>query len=117
MDSHKFPLGLKHFADYVHNQGLKFGLWVEPEMISKDSDLYRAHPDYLLAVPGRAPSPSRFQYVLDLSREDVRANIAGQLSDLLDQGYIDYIKWDMNRHLSDIYSHALPAASFQPVDK
>ncbi|MFT8842752.1 MAG: alpha-galactosidase [Schleiferilactobacillus harbinensis] len=110
VDSHKFPLGLKHFADYVHNQGLKFGLWVEPEMISKDSDLYRTHPDYLLAVPGRAPSPSRFQYVLDLSREDVRANIAGQLSDLLDQGYIDYIKWDMNRHLSDIYSHALPAA-------
>ncbi|ERL64831.1 alpha-galactosidase [Schleiferilactobacillus shenzhenensis] len=110
VDRRKFPLGLKHFADYVHQQGLQFGLWVEPEMISMDSDLYRAHPDYLLAVPGRKPSPSRFQYVLDLSREDVRANIAGQLSDLLDGGYIDYIKWDMNRHLSDVYSQALPAA-------
>lgn len=110
VDRRKFPLGLKHFADYVHRQGLQFGLWVEPEMISKDSDLYRAHPDYLLAIPGREPSPSRSQYVLDLSRQEVRANIAGQLSDLLDQGYIDYIKWDMNRHISDVYSHALPAA-------
>ena len=71
----KFPHGLDHFANYVHDQGLKFGLWFEPEMISMDSNLYREHPDYLMHVPGRTPSPSRNQYVLDLGRKEVRDNI------------------------------------------
>lgn len=65
----KFPKGLSSFIDYVHNQGLKFGLWFEPEMISLDSNLYKKHPDYLMHIPGRTPSPSRNQYVLDLGRK------------------------------------------------
>lgn len=105
----KFPNGLGHFADYVHDQGLKFGLWFEPEMISYDSDLYKEHPDYLMQVPGRNPSPSRNQYILDLGREEVRNNIFDQMIKILDGGKIDYIKWDMNRHLSDIYEADLPA--------
>ena len=106
----KFPHGLDNFADYVHEQGLKFGLWFEPEMISIDSDLYKAHPDYLMSVPGRKPSPARNQYVLDLGREEVRTNIFDQMRAILDSGKIDYIKWDMNRHLSDIYEVDLPAS-------
>lgn len=109
VSSEKFPKGLWHFTKYVHQQGLKFGLWFEPEMISQDSDLYRQHPDYLMHVPGRKPSPSRNQYVLDLGRAEVRANILAQMTKLLDTGEIDYIKWDMNRHLSDIYQADLPA--------
>lgn len=105
----KFPQGLGHFADYVHEQGLKFGLWFEPEMISYDSNLYKEHPDYLMQVPGRQPSPSRNQYLLDLGRKEVRQNIFEQMSKILSSGKIDYIKWDMNRHLSDIYEADLPA--------
>ena len=106
----KFPNGLDHFADYVHKQGLKFGLWFEPEMISIDSDLYKAHPDYLMHVPGRTPSPSRNQYVLDLGRKEVRDNIFAQMDKILSSNKIDYIKWDMNRHLSDIYEADLPSS-------
>lgn len=106
----KFPNGLNHFADYVHKQGLKFGLWFEPEMISMDSNLYKEHPDYLMHVPGRAPSPSRNQYVLDLGRKEVRDNIFAQMSKILSANKIDYIKWDMNRHLSDIYEADLPSS-------
>ena len=105
----KFPNGLDHFADYVHQQGLKFGLWFEPETISVDSNLYKKHPDYLMHVPGRKPSPARNQYVLDLGREEVRNNIFEQMKKNLDSGKIDYIKWDMNRHLSDVYEADLPA--------
>lgn len=105
----KFPHGLDHFANYVHQQGLKFGLWFEPEMISIDSNLYQKHPDYLMHVPGRTPSPARNQYLLDLGRAEVRNNIFDQMKAILDLGKIDYIKWDMNRHLSDIYQADLPA--------
>lgn len=105
----KFPHGLAHFANYVHQQGLKFGLWFEPEMISIDSNLYQKHPDYLMHVPGRTPSPARNQYLLDLGRAEVRNNIFDQMKAILDSGKIDYIKWDMNRHLSDIYQADLPA--------
>ena len=104
----KFPHGLKHFADYVHGKGLKFGLWFEPEMISYDSDLYRNHPDYLMQVPGREPSPARDQYILDLSRQEVVDNIFEQVKAILTANDVDYVKWDMNRHLSDIYSVGLP---------
>lgn len=105
----KFPHGLAHFSDYVHQQGLQFGLWVEPEMISIDSDLYRQHPDYMLKVPGRTPSVSRDQFVLDLGREAVRENVHQQLKAILDSCRIEYVKWDMNRHITDVYSTALPA--------
>ncbi len=105
----KFPNGLGHFADYVHEQGLKFGLWFEPEMISYESNLYKEHPDYLMHVPGRKPCPSRNQYVLELGRKEVRDNIFEQMVKILDSKKIDYIKWDMNRSLSDIYESDLPA--------
>lgn len=104
----KFPLGLGHFADYVHEQGLKFGLWFEPEMISYDSELYKKHPEYLMHVPGRKPSPSRNQYVLDLTRKEVIDDLFEQISAILKEGSVDYVKWDMNRHLSDVYSTSLP---------
>src|SRR5699024_11274174 len=93
----------------VHQQGLKFGLWFEPEMISIDSNLYQKHPDYLMHVPGRTPSPARNQYLLDLGRAEVRNNIFDQMKAILDSGKIDYIKCDMNSHLSDIYQADLPA--------
>lgn len=108
VNARKFPNGLKAFADYVHEKGLQFGLWVEPEMISFASKLYQTHPDYVLALPNREPSPSRSQYVLDLSRDEVQENVYQQLKSLLDEGFIDYLKWDMNRHLSDVFSYALP---------
>lgn len=104
----KFPLGLGHFADYVHEQGLKFGLWFEPEMISYDSELYKKHSEYLMHVPGRKPSPSRNQYVLDLTRKEVIDDLFEQISAILKEGSVDYVKWDMNRHLSDVYSTSLP---------
>lgn len=104
----KFPSGLGHFADYVHEKGMKFGLWFEPEMISYDSELYRKHPEYLMQVPGRRPSPSRNQYVLDLTRKEVIDDLFGQISKVLKEGGADYVKWDMNRHLSDVYSASLP---------
>lgn len=109
VDTNKFPQGLNHFAKYVHQKGLKFGLWFEPEMISIDSDLYRKHPDFLMHVPNRLPSPSRNQYVLDLGRKEVRDNIFDQVDQILSANAIDYIKWDMNRSLSDIYEADLPA--------
>ncbi|MFT8995294.1 alpha-galactosidase [Lentilactobacillus hilgardii] len=105
----KFPNGLRRFSDYVHQQGMKMGIWFEPEMISYDSDLYRQHPDYLLKVPGRKPTPSRDQYVLDMGRQEVRDNIFNQMKQLLQTENIDYVKWDMNRHLTDVYSTVLPA--------
>ncbi|MCB5953078.1 alpha-galactosidase [Enterococcus sp. BWT-B8] len=103
----KLKNGLKGIADYVHQQGLQFGLWLEPEMISIDSELYRKHPDYLMQEPGRTPSSSRDQHVLDFSREEVRQAIEKQLRSILNTVEIDYIKWDMNRSLSDTFSAAL----------
>lgn len=100
----KFPRGLNHFADYVHSKGLKFGLWFEPEMISMESELFRNNPDYVLSVPNRSPHPSRNQFVLDMGRKEVRENIKSQIKEILDRVDIDYIKWDMNRHLTDVYS-------------
>lgn len=105
----KFPNGFQHFTDYVHNQGMQFGMWFEPEMISIDSDLYRAHPEYMLKVPNRQPSPSRDQFVLDVGRQEVRDNVYEQMAKILDGGKVDYVKWDMNRNLTDIYAVDLPA--------
>ncbi|WP_416353648.1 alpha-galactosidase [Agrilactobacillus fermenti] len=102
-DSH----GLKGLAEQVHQMGLKFGLWFEPEMISTDSDLYRQHPEYVLHIPGRQMSPSRDQYVLDFSCPEVVDNIFTQMCAVLDQVPIDYIKWDMNRNLTEVYSTVL----------
>ncbi len=100
----KLEQGLEGIAQYVHDKGMKFGLWFEPEMISKDSDLHRAHPDWVLSVPGRPRSLSRQQHVLDFSRADVRDHIYQQMTAILDRVPIDYIKWDMNRNMTEDYS-------------
>ena len=105
----KLPNGLKVLVDRIKASGLKFGLWFEPEMISPDSDLYRAHPDWCLHVPGRPRSRGRNQLILDLGRKDVRDNIVQQLTDVLSSADISYVKWDMNRNMSEIGSAVLPA--------
>ena len=88
----------------INDLGIKFGIWIEPEMISEDSNLYRAHPDWALVIPGRDPVRARNQLVLDFSRKEVVDYIYGQICNVLDQGNIEYVKWDMNRSLLDIYS-------------
>ncbi len=95
---------LAQFVDRVKALGLSFGIWVEPEMVSEDSELYRAHPDWALAVPGKDPVLGRDQLVLDLSRSDVRDNLFDQLCAVLDQADIAYLKWDFNRSIVDVYS-------------
>ena len=96
---------LKELGEEIHALGMKFGLWFEPEMISEDSDLYRAHPDWALTIPGREPNRSRNQLVLDMSREDVREYLLERMTDILEHAPIDYVKWDANRSICDIYSH------------
>ena len=88
----------------INDLGVKFGIWIEPEMVSEDSDLYRKHPDWALTVPGRNPVRSRNQRVLDFSRKEVVDEIYDQICKVLDQGNIEYVKWDMNRSLMDVYS-------------
>lgn len=105
----KITGGLKYLVDEVNKLGLKFGIWFEPEMISPDSDLYRAHPDWAIAIPGRPGTESRQQYVLDLSRQEVVDCIYGQVASVLRSANIEYVKWDMNRQLTDIGSYGLPA--------
>ena len=107
-DLHKLPGGLTRLSEQIHALGMKFGLWVEPEMISPDSDLYRAHPDWCIHVPGRERLESRHQLVLDLSRSDVRDYIVEVITAALRRGHVDYVKWDMNRNISMWGSAALP---------
>lgn len=109
VNENKLPGGLKRLVDGVNEIGLKFGIWFEPEMISEDSDLYRAHPDWALQVPGRRPSKARSQLVLDFSREDVRNYIFDRMCEILESANIEYVKWDANRHLTDVWSAQLPA--------
>ena len=103
----KLPSGLEGLAREVAAKGLSFGIWVEPEMVSRDSALYEAHPDWAVASPGVCPSLGRNQLVLDLCRADVRGYLVGQLNALLDSAPIRYVKWDMNRHHTDRFSPAL----------
>jgi len=105
----KLPGGLKAIADRCHENGIEFGLWIEPEMVNPDSDLYRAHPDWAIAVPGRAAVPSRNQYVLDFSRKDVVDYIKKAMYDVISTSGASYIKWDMNRPLTENMSYMLPA--------
>ncbi|MCD8085126.1 MAG: alpha-galactosidase [Clostridiales bacterium] len=104
----KLPGGLDRLISEVNGLGMQFGLWVEPEMVNEDSDLYRAHPDWALTLPGRAPTMGRNQLVLDMGRDDVVEYLYQRLSALLERHNISYIKWDMNRSLTDVYSRALP---------
>jgi len=97
----KFPNGLKPLTDYVNSLGMKFGLWFEPEMVNPDSDLYRAHPDWVVNFPGRPRSEARNQLVLNMARDDVKEYIFGALDSVLSENNIQYIKWDMNRHFGE----------------
>ncbi len=103
----KIKGGLKYLVDEVNKAGLKFGIWLEPEMISPDSDLYREHPDWAIAIPGRTATLMRNQYVLDLSRREIVDEIYSRIKAVLSSANIEYVKWDMNRGLCDIGSFAL----------
>ena len=109
VNEEKITGGLKYLVDEVNKLGLKFGIWMEPEMISPDSKLYEQHPDWAIAVPGRTAALSRNQYVLDLSRKEVRDYVYCMISNILHSANIEYVKWDMNRQLSDMGSYELPA--------
>lgn len=106
----KFPSGFDTFANKIHELGLKFGLWFEPEMISIDSELYKEHPDWLINAPGRHASPERQQFVLDMTRPEVVDYLFNAMSKIIDITKLDYIKWDMNRNITETYSSQLSAA-------
>ena len=100
----KLGCTLGELIQKINAFGLKFGIWIEPEMVSEDSDFYREHPDWILQIPGRKPVYSRNQLVLDFSRVEVRKAVFSQICHVLDQGNVEYIKWDMNRSLAEAYS-------------
>jgi alpha-galactosidase len=104
----KFPHGLKPLIDKVHSLGMDFGLWVEPEMVNPDSDLYRKHPDWVLNFPGRPRSEQRNQLILNLARTDVRDYVEGFLDKLLTENDIAFLKWDYNRNWSEPGWNQLP---------
>jgi alpha-galactosidase len=105
----KIQGGLKYLVDEVNKLGLEFGIWFEPEMISPDSDLYRKHPDWCIHIEGRTPALCREQYVLDLTRKEVVDYIYESLKKVLSSANIKYVKWDMNRQLTDLGSDNIPA--------
>lgn len=105
VNEEKLGCSLGTLIEKINELGVDFGIWIEPEMISEDSTLYRNHPDWVLQIPGRSPVRSRNQLVLDFSRKDVRDYIFASICKVLDQGNITYVKWDMNRSISDVYSH------------
>ena len=109
VNEEKLKGGLKYLSDEVHALGMKFGIWFEPEMISPDSELYRRHPDWALQLKDRCGSLCRAQYVLDLSRPEVVDYVYECVAAVLRHARIDYVKWDMNRQLTDIGSSYLPA--------
>lgn len=104
----KLKGGLKHLVDEVNKLGMKFGIWFEPEMISPDSELYKKHPEWAIQVRGRELTMSREQYVLDYSNKEVRDCVYGMMRNILDSANIEYIKWDMNRQLTEVGSTFLP---------
>lgn len=109
VDRRKLPNGLEDLVQRVNNLGMRFGLWFEPEMVSPDSELYRSHPDWCLHVEGRRRTQARQQLILDLSRADVQEYIVNSLSGILSSAPITYVKWDMNRNMTEIGSALLPA--------
>jgi len=104
----KMPEGLKGLSDKINAIDMEFGIWFEPEMVSPDSDLYRAHPDWCIHVPDRNRSQERSQLILDFSRSEVCESIKDMLSNILANAPITYVKWDMNRNMSEVGSLALP---------
>ncbi|MBO5487259.1 MAG: alpha-galactosidase, partial [Eubacterium sp.] len=109
VNEEKLPGGIAGLAEKVNAEGMEFGLWFEPEMVSPDSDLYRAHPDWCIHVPGRERTECRNQLTLDLSRKEVCDYIVETISHVLDTANIRYVKWDMNRHMTEFGSAGLPA--------
>ena len=107
VNEEKLQGGLKALVDRVKALDMKFGIWFEPEMVSPDSELFRKHPDWAIQIPGREPLMSRAQYVLDLTRPEVADYIYESVAKILRETGIDYVKWDMNRQLTDIGSYGL----------
>ncbi|KAK8894000.1 hypothetical protein M9Y10_022430 [Tritrichomonas musculus] len=107
VNRNKIKKGLGNLAKEVNNLGMMFGLWFEPEMISEDSDLFRSHPEFAMRIPGRDPVLGRRQLVLDFTNPDVVDNIYSQMTNILDSANISYIKWDMNRHITDLFTFTL----------
>lgn len=120
VNEEKITGGLKYLVDEVNKLGLKFGIWMEPEMISPDSKLYEQHPDWAIAVPGRTATLSRNQYVLDLSRKEVRDYVYDMISNILHSANIEYVKWDMNRPMTDIsykgFNHKFTLGFYKIMD-
>lgn len=109
VNEQKINGGLYSLVENVKKLGMKFGIWIEPEMISPESELFRRHPDWAIQIPGRDITQSRAQYVLDFSRQEVVDGIYEMISTILKSADISYVKWDMNRQLSTLGSYALPA--------
>lgn len=109
VDESKLGCKLSDLITKINALGMKFGLWFEPECISENSDLYRAHPEWVLSAPNRPGMLGRKQWVLDMANSDVVDAVFGMMSDILDNNNIEYVKWDFNRYLTDVYSSALPA--------
>jgi alpha-galactosidase len=108
VNKEKLPKGLEDLARRINKQGLKFGLWLEPEMVSEDSDLFRAHPNWCIHVPNRRRTESRHQLILDLTNEEVRKYVVESISTILSSAPISYVKWDMNRNMTEAGSAFLP---------
>lgn len=104
VNEEKLGCTLKELTEKVNALGLKFGIWIEPEMVNEDSNLYKEHPDWAFVIPGRKPNRSRYQLVLDFSRKEVVDYVYTKICSVLDQGNIEYVKWDMNRSIADVYS-------------
>ena len=108
-DPKKLPQGIRGLAEKIENMGMKFGLWIEPEMVNKDSRLYEEHPDWVIRVPYREACHGRNQFVLDFSKEEVVDYIGDQISGILRNAPVSYIKWDMNRSISEAFSQGRKA--------
>lgn len=109
VNTKKLPRGVKGLAEKINKVGLDFGIWIEPEMVNVDSDLYRAHPDWAIEIPGKHHSEGRNQRILDFANPQVVDYMIKAMSDVISSGNIAYVKWDMNRIFSDVYSQYLPA--------
>ncbi|MBR1530102.1 MAG: alpha-galactosidase [Oscillospiraceae bacterium] len=105
----KIPQGMEWLGEQIQERNLKLGLWFEPEMISPDSELFQAHPDWAVQIPDRSITMSRNQYVLDLTRPEIRSYIFRSMADVIHEADISYIKWDMNRQITEAYTPSLPA--------
>ena len=114
-DPKKLPHGLKHLVDKINEIGLDFGIWVEPEMVNVDSSLYRSHKEWTIEIPGHNQSEGRHQRILDLCNPEVVGYLTDVMSELFSSANIKYVKWDMNRTFSDIYSQYLPSSQQQEV--